>query len=254
MPLRRRRTTRCHPAGDTDAQSSTPLRCRRTTPLPPPPGIPTLSPLRRPCSADVRCGCHPAGDTDAQSSHAPAVQTDDAAATPAGDTDAQPSDAPAVQTYDAAATPAGDTDVQPSDAPAVTAAPVEAPVFEIHKDVLVRYHGEDRKVVIPKGVREIGKDAFRDNERLEKVVLGEDVEVIGERAFAGCTELETVIINDKLAEIKSKAFEDCHKLDPTFAADVQKVAGSAFKDCLTPTTEPSEEPRTSHDSALRGAH
>ena len=207
------------PAGDTDAQSS-----------------------HAPAVQTDDAASTPAGDTDAQSSHAPAVQTDDAASTPAGDTDAQPSDAPAVQTDDAASTPAGEGDVQPTDAPAVTAAPVEAPVFEIRKDVLVRYHGEDRKVVIPKGVREIGKDAFRDNERLEKVVLGEDVEVIGERAFAGCTELETVIINDKLAEIKSKAFEDCRKLDPTFAADVEKVAGSAFKGCLKPATEPSEEP------------
>ena len=190
----------------------------------------------------------PAAKETAQPTNAPAATTDDTAVTPAAQETAQPTDAPAATTDDTAVTPAAQETawvvntsiVEPTVTPAP--APLEAPVFEIHRDVLVRYHGEDRKVVIPAGVREIGKDAFRDNEHLEKVVLGEDVEVIGERAFAGCVELETVVINDKLEEIKSKAFEDCRKLSPAFADDVEKVAGNAFKGCLKPTEVPTEEP------------
>ena len=56
------------------------------------------------------------------------------------------------------------------------------------------------KLVIPKGITEIGKNAFYDCESLAKLTIGNGVETIGEWAFAGCKSLTSLTIPDSVTE------------------------------------------------------
>lgn len=85
---------------------------------------------------------------------------------------------------------------------------------------LVRYDGNDKKVVVPetvegKTVTVIGSGAFRQPDlvaedgarvHLEEVVLPETIEVIGDLAFESASSLKTINLPDSLKRIADQAF------------------------------------------------
>lgn len=62
------------------------------------------------------------------------------------------------------------------------------------------------KVVIPEGVTEIGKYAFKDCSSLKEVQLPESLTVIGEDAFSGCEKLQQITIGENVKRIGTCAF------------------------------------------------
>ena len=52
-------------------------------------------------------------------------------------------------------------------------------------------------------VTEIGKNAFKNNEKVTKVSVGKNITTIGANAFSGCTKLKTITINTKLLTAKN---------------------------------------------------
>lgn len=60
-------------------------------------------------------------------------------------------------------------------------------------------------VIVPDGVKKIGKAAFKNCSSLKRVVLGDSVEKIDEEAFAGCSSLEIVFCPDSLQQIETNA-------------------------------------------------
>jgi hypothetical protein len=72
--------------------------------------------------------------------------------------------------------------------------------FVIEMNRLVAYHGDEKHVVIPRGVRVIKRGAFSGNDRIRTVNLNE-VSSIGANAFESCSALEAVVIRKDLQNI-----------------------------------------------------
>ena len=77
--------------------------------------------------------------------------------------------------------------------------------FWVKGNVLVRYIGNEKNIVVPDGVEIIGDYAFA-NTRIESVVLPESVTQIKERAFYRTECLKSVVFSENLEEIGEYAF------------------------------------------------
>lgn len=84
--------------------------------------------------------------------------------------------------------------------------------FEIENGVLTAYRGSDVCIVIPDGVRAIGKHAFLCLSRIEAVTIPDSVVEIGEGAFSDCFRLQSMTLPRHLTKIGKYAFEDCRSL------------------------------------------
>ncbi|MCH5259220.1 MAG: leucine-rich repeat protein [Lachnospiraceae bacterium] len=112
--------------------------------------------------------------------------------------------------------------------------------FDIQNGVLVKYLGNDKHVVIPDSVTEIGYRAFRadeyaygeaekiyipegvkkiaafafcDNINLKEITLPSKLESIGDRAFSGCYSLKSIKIPDSVKELGEFVFDHCDRLE-----------------------------------------
>jgi len=133
---------------------------------------------------------------------------------------------------------------KPTKTPKVTPEPTPKPDedFEIEGDVLVACKSTKKKVTVPEGIREIGKEAFQGLTKLETVKLPDSVEEIGVRAFAGCKRLQKVSLSakSKLERIRKQAFLNCVRLNTSFVPEGARVAEDAFEG-VKPTAAPTEE-------------
>ena len=102
--------------------------------------------------------------------------------------------------------------------------------FEIYDNVLVKYHGNKKDVVIPFGVTEIAPGAFQLNDEITSVVIPTSVQRIGYKtkglkssfsvyAFGACKNLRRVNIPDSVTGIKKHAFVGCKNLQEVIASD-----------------------------------
>ncbi|MBR3736475.1 MAG: leucine-rich repeat domain-containing protein [Lachnospiraceae bacterium] len=104
--------------------------------------------------------------------------------------------------------------------------------FNTVKGVLYSYNGSDASVVIPEGVKEIHKDAFRDNVFLEQVSIPSTVETIGPGAFEGCSALRSVTIPDSVEVLEDAAFMGCSSLrSVNIGSGVREMGNGVFGDC-----------------------
>jgi hypothetical protein len=67
-------------------------------------------------------------------------------------------------------------------------------------------------VVIPQGVRRIGRNAFSSSYNLTSVTLPEGLQVIDDSAFSSCSNLIRINIPEGIAAIGNNAFNNCSKL------------------------------------------
>ena len=65
---------------------------------------------------------------------------------------------------------------------------------------------------LPAAMREIGEEAFRDNDAVTGVLLPEGAHAIGDYAFADCDALTLAFIPDGVTQISDTAFSGCPKL------------------------------------------
>lgn len=121
--------------------------------------------------------------------------------------------------------------------------------FWIENDRLSVYCGVDETVVVPEGVRVIGKHAFawkwryveedegyyvknKLKEVMKEVKLPAGLEVIEKEAFMECDNLERVEMPETLKEIGERAFFGCYSLKKIELPEGLKIIGeSAFADC-----------------------
>ena len=108
--------------------------------------------------------------------------------------------------------------------------------FEVRERVLLKYHGEKAVVTLPLGIREIGREVFAGNVKLERVVIPESVEVIGSSAFRGCGKLSVVELRTRglsgLREIAPNAFSNCERLSYIQLPEtLKKIGHHSFINC-----------------------
>lgn len=102
--------------------------------------------------------------------------------------------------------------------------------FLVSGGVLVAYRGSAPDVTIPKGVRVIAGEAFRDHREIETVTLPDSLLVVGEGAFEGCSSLKQVSFGENVEEIKDRAFLGNVMSKISLPASVKKVGLRAFGD------------------------
>lgn len=109
--------------------------------------------------------------------------------------------------------------------------------FLIENGVVKKYYGEERRVVIPDGVREIsGEVFFPRRESIRSVVIPEGVTIIGKNAFRGCAELAEVKLPQSLRALGEGAFYGCSALRTVELPDgLREIGESAFSDCISLT-------------------
>ena len=105
---------------------------------------------------------------------------------------------------------------------------------------LKAYTGQDKKVVIPKGVKTIGDGVFsgvpreqrRFCESLEEVIIPEGVTDIGRNAFTWCHHLEKVSFPEGLETIGMGAFSRCEALEEIILpSSLRVIENGAFEYC-----------------------
>ena len=127
-------------------------------------------------------------------------------------------------------------------------------LFTIEDDVLVKYLGKDKIIVIPEGVKAIGFEAFYNNKtaeeiimpnslryiypksfscigsQLKTIVIPKNVELIDSRAF-DCSNIEKIYILSKGICISVDAFDHCYELTDIYFAGNEKDWEDAFMRC-----------------------
>ena len=84
--------------------------------------------------------------------------------------------------------------------------------FEISNNILKRYKGNKKIVIVPKEVKHIGSCAFSLNRNIEKVYLHHNIISIGSEAFYKAQNLQVIYLRKNIEVIKDNAFKDCDKL------------------------------------------
>ena len=102
--------------------------------------------------------------------------------------------------------------------------------FYIKDGVLTKYWGQESKVVIPNGVKEIGYSAFEANFDLKEVTIPKSVKKISKYAFMACSSLNKVNWSEGIEEIEFHAFRNCTKLkNINIPKSVKYIGGRAFE-------------------------
>jgi hypothetical protein len=84
--------------------------------------------------------------------------------------------------------------------------------FKIKDNVLLKYFGKEKEVIIPSGIRQIGSGAFWNNMFIEKVIIPNTVTSIHGDAFVYCENLKEITITEKITEIGDNPFAGCINL------------------------------------------
>lgn len=84
--------------------------------------------------------------------------------------------------------------------------------FTIKNDEVVKYCGEEKKVIIPMGVSKIGMGAFWNNTIVEEVEIPNSVTCIAGDAFVYCDNLKILTIPESVKIIGDNPFAGCLKL------------------------------------------
>lgn len=102
--------------------------------------------------------------------------------------------------------------------------------FDIeHEETLYGYRGMGHIVTIPKGIRRIGAEVFRDVLMLEEVNIPDTVEYIGARAFHGTAWMKKQQSLSPLVTVNHMLLDgSCCAGDVTVPRDIRLVCGWAF--------------------------
>ena len=101
--------------------------------------------------------------------------------------------------------------------------------FIISEDILYKYVGNSKEVIIPEKIKIIYKEAFADNESIEKILMPDELEIIEDSAFARCVNLKSVMFNKQLKCIGEHAFIGCGKI---YEIDLPDSISYMGEDCL----------------------
>lgn len=91
---------------------------------------------------------------------------------------------------------------------------------------------EPEKIVVPEGVRELERTAFRFCTSLREIQLPSTLRTIGDNAFYRCEALEEIVIPEGVTSLGNKAFRGCISLRKvTLPASLKTIPHYAFFEC-----------------------
>lgn len=100
-----------------------------------------------------------------------------------------------------------------------------------NNSVVIKYTGNEREVVIPANVREIGERAFEDNEFIESVTFEGEGIIIGGWAFKACKKLARVNVKGGFSRLEQFAFAGCETLEEIDLSGTSEIDKLAFGYC-----------------------
>ena len=127
--------------------------------------------------------------------------------------------------------------------------------FEINRNILKKYTGDEEHVVVPEGteviadyafygafmmksvvlpssLREIGNNAFYNCSGLLSVQIPDTVYYIGEGLFARCSSLTEAVLSDALTSLPRITFFQCENLrNVHLPAKLKKISRACFEQC-----------------------
>lgn len=95
--------------------------------------------------------------------------------------------------------------------------------FEIEDNVLIKYHGNEKEVVVPENITAISDFAFQNCADIESVIVPKSVILIGRKAFENCSNLKNLVLSENLDEICEGAFNGCLNLECAFPKSLKKL-------------------------------
>lgn len=105
-------------------------------------------------------------------------------------------------------------------------------MFTVSSNILIKYNGNDKKVIIPDGIESIGDSAFEWCEDIEEAVLPYGITAIGDDSFYGCKKLKKINLPDTLKSIGNRAFSGCSELcEIIFPKQTESIGEYAFEWC-----------------------
>ncbi|MCM1186658.1 MAG: leucine-rich repeat domain-containing protein [Lachnoclostridium sp.] len=110
--------------------------------------------------------------------------------------------------------------------------------FLISGGTLIAYKGNSDLVKVPKDVKVIAAEVFKDHAEIKAVVLYDNVRVIGEGAFENCSSLKALEVpvfvteGKGITDIKDRAFKGCTIGQVTLPATLANMGLQAFDDSV----------------------
>ena len=104
----------------------------------------------------------------------------------------------------------------------------------IRGDVLIRVMyipDQDGTLIIPNGIKTIGKEAVSKIKDVKAVVLPDSLEVIGYAAFADCVNLESINIPKSVKAVHNEAFSRCTALKEVSFWSTTGFGKNCFREC-----------------------
>lgn len=101
---------------------------------------------------------------------------------------------------------------------------------------LIGYYGDDVDIVIPDKVKEISKDVFKSNLKINSIKIGKNTKKIDDEAFSGCKNLKKVDFEGCTAieTIGDNAFKNDSSLENiTIPKSVKKIGKGVFSSCTS---------------------
>ena len=93
-----------------------------------------------------------------------------------------------------------------------------------------------QSIVLPKGIKTIGDDAFSYNTSLTSIKIPNTVTSMGKRAFQGCTNLTSIEIPDTVTYIGDYCFSGCNRLQKIkLSKKIQTINQSLLQGCSSLT-------------------
>ena len=118
--------------------------------------------------------------------------------------------------------------------------------FELSEDktyyTITGYSGKSASPEIPAThknlpVKDIGREVFKDNEKITSIVIPASINTIGFKAFEGCTALTSVTISVGVKTIDKAAFAACTSLTEVVIPEgITAIDDAVFQDCTALTT------------------
>ena len=105
--------------------------------------------------------------------------------------------------------------------------------YTINEQVISKYTGNEKTVIIPEGVMWIEDGVFKDNKDIVSVIFPKTLVHIGKEAFSGCTSLREISLSSlaPIEKIGEAAFKGCTALEGLFLGGIKYIGDESFMDC-----------------------